>query len=58
MGFQAGPCAGGGSQRVRRWKCSEIFHGLCVVGRCGRVKSLKAIDKFVVEDKALQAYVG
>ena len=51
QGFEQTPCAGGEMKLVKRWKCSEIFHGLCVVGRCSRVESLQVLDKFVVERK-------
>ena len=38
----------GEMKMVKKWKCSEMFHGLCVVGRCSRVQSFRILDKLAI----------
>ena len=49
QGFDEAISCAGGRKFVQKWRASEIFYGLAVVGRCSRVKEYRYPEKFVVE---------
>jgi hypothetical protein len=55
QGYDTDISCAGGRRFVRKWRASEIYLGLAVVGRCSRVKSYSYPDRWSIEWKGGQS---